>query len=143
MVEYYDYRARMYDPKIGRFISPDSVVPDEKNPQAWNRFAYVYNSPLRYTDPSGHTPCSDDPPSAPMPESNPNDQPRTSQECKEECEWVVTIIHGSVCAIASATLCGALAPTGLLGAACAVLTFLACVKTDIETKELVCRKVCN
>jgi hypothetical protein len=32
-------------------------VPDGKNPQAWNRYAYTLNSPLRYIDPSGHGQC--------------------------------------------------------------------------------------
>jgi len=31
-------------------------VPDPGNPVAWNRFAYVYNNPVNYTDPSGHAP---------------------------------------------------------------------------------------
>ena len=53
---YYDYHARLYDPALGRFISPDSVVPDPTNPQALNRYSYVYNNPLRYTDPTGHWP---------------------------------------------------------------------------------------
>ena len=29
-------------------------MPEPGNPQALNRYAYVYNNPLRYTDPSGH-----------------------------------------------------------------------------------------
>ncbi len=49
----YYYNARYYDPTIGRFISPDSMVPDTTNPQAWNRYSYVVNNPLRYTDPTG------------------------------------------------------------------------------------------
>jgi len=49
-----DYRARYYDPVLGRFIQPDTIVPNPGNPQALNRYAYVYNNPLRYTDPSGH-----------------------------------------------------------------------------------------
>ncbi|MBA3945260.1 MAG: RHS repeat-associated core domain-containing protein [Herpetosiphonaceae bacterium] len=110
------YHARYYDPSLGRFASPDSVVPgaarasgggaatlggggttpltvdfhepgfasqlnqhnaatgskgfwfqlsgDEQqkaespmgpaNPQALNRYSYVLNNPLRYTDPTGH-----------------------------------------------------------------------------------------
>jgi RHS repeat-associated protein len=49
-----DYRARYYDPALGRFISPDTIVPDSANPQSRNRFSYVYNNPLRYNDPTGH-----------------------------------------------------------------------------------------
>jgi len=50
----YDYGARFYDPALGRFISADTVVPGAGNPQALNRYAYVRNNPLRYTDPTGH-----------------------------------------------------------------------------------------
>jgi hypothetical protein len=48
------YRARFYAPSLGRFVSADTIVPDGKNPQAWNRYSYVVNSPLKYIDPSGH-----------------------------------------------------------------------------------------
>ncbi len=50
----YFYNARYYDAAIGRFISPDTIVPEFANPQALNRYAYVYNNPLKYTDPTGH-----------------------------------------------------------------------------------------
>ncbi len=50
----YYYGARYYDAALGRFISADTVVPGAGSPQALNRYAYVYNNPLRYTDPSGH-----------------------------------------------------------------------------------------
>jgi RHS repeat-associated protein len=46
--------ARYYDPVLGRFIQADTIVPEPGNPQSLNRYAYVYNNPLRYTDPSGH-----------------------------------------------------------------------------------------
>ena len=51
----YWYASRAYDPAIGRFCSPDPIVPDPSNPQALNRYGYVYNNPLKYVDPSGHT----------------------------------------------------------------------------------------
>ncbi|MCL4507182.1 MAG: RHS repeat-associated core domain-containing protein [Chloroflexi bacterium] len=54
----YDYGARFYDAQIGRFISADAVVPQPGDPQAYNRYAYVLNSPLNHTDRSGH--CLDD-----------------------------------------------------------------------------------
>jgi RHS repeat-associated protein len=49
----YYYGARYYDPTIGRFISADTIVPSSMNPQALNRYSYVYNNPLKYIDPTG------------------------------------------------------------------------------------------
>ncbi|MCI0556432.1 MAG: Tox-REase-5 domain-containing protein [Anaerolineae bacterium] len=49
------YGSRHYDPELGRFIQPDSIVPlASQGVQAWDRYAYVNNSPLSYVDPSGH-----------------------------------------------------------------------------------------
>jgi hypothetical protein len=48
--------AREYDFRLGRWLSADSIVPDPANPQSLNRYAYVHGNPLRYIDPSGHTP---------------------------------------------------------------------------------------
>ncbi len=50
----YYYRARYYNPILGRFIQPDTIVQDPLDPQSWNRYAYVRNNPLKYTDPTGH-----------------------------------------------------------------------------------------
>ena len=50
--------ARYYMPEIGRFISPDTIVPNPQNPQSYNRYSYVLNSPMNYTDPTGHRPTS-------------------------------------------------------------------------------------
>jgi len=46
--------ARLYDPVLGRFLSADTVIPEPGNMQAFNRYSYVDNNPLKYTDPSGH-----------------------------------------------------------------------------------------
>jgi len=46
--------ARLYDPEIGRFLSPDSIVPNVFRSQSLNRYSYVYNNPVTYTDPTGH-----------------------------------------------------------------------------------------
>ncbi|MGV8074546.1 MAG: SpvB/TcaC N-terminal domain-containing protein [Syntrophobacteraceae bacterium] len=51
----YYYGARYYYPKIGRFISPDSIVQAPQDPQTLNRYSYCRNNPLRYTDPTGHS----------------------------------------------------------------------------------------
>jgi RHS repeat-associated protein len=50
----YLYGARWYHPALARFIQADTMVPDPANPQSLNRYSYVLNNPLRYTDPSGH-----------------------------------------------------------------------------------------
>ncbi|HIC88845.1 MAG TPA: RHS repeat-associated core domain-containing protein [Anaerolineae bacterium] len=50
----YYYGARWYDPYIGRFISPEPIVPNPGNPQDLNRYTYARNNPLRYRAPSGH-----------------------------------------------------------------------------------------
>ncbi len=52
----YDYGARWYDPRIGRFLSPDSIVPEPGNPQTLNRYSYANNNPVNLSDPSGHAP---------------------------------------------------------------------------------------
>ena len=50
------YNARYYDPNLGTFISPDTLVPNAGMVIDYNRFAYARNNPLRYRDESGHTP---------------------------------------------------------------------------------------
>ena len=50
----YFYRKRHYDPKLGRFIQPDAYIGTPKEQKSLiNRYAYVYNNPLVYRDPSG------------------------------------------------------------------------------------------
>ncbi|MGW6283309.1 FG-GAP-like repeat-containing protein [Kribbella sp. NPDC055071] len=46
--------ARFYDPQLGRFTTPDTVVDGANATQAFNRYSYVSNNPLKYTDPTGH-----------------------------------------------------------------------------------------
>jgi hypothetical protein len=41
--------------RLGRFISPDTIVPHPANPQSFNRYSYCLNNPLKYIDPSGLT----------------------------------------------------------------------------------------
>jgi RHS repeat-associated protein len=56
----YHYQARFYSPKLGRFLSADTIVPGYANPQAFNRYSYVLNNPVKLTDPTGHQ-CSGEP----------------------------------------------------------------------------------
>lgn len=48
-------RARYYDPMIGRFISVDPYLGKLEEPATQNRFVYVENNPLNYSDPFGLT----------------------------------------------------------------------------------------
>jgi RHS repeat-associated protein/uncharacterized repeat protein (TIGR01451 family) len=50
----YNYQARYYSPKLGRFIQADAFVPNAADPQSWNRYSYVINNPVRFSDPSGN-----------------------------------------------------------------------------------------
>ncbi len=50
----YFYNSRYYDPSLGRFTQPDSIVQAPSDPQTLNRYSYVCNNPINYTDPSGH-----------------------------------------------------------------------------------------
>lgn len=45
--------GRLYDPYIGRFLSPDNYVQLPTSAQSFNRYSYCLNNPLKYTDPSG------------------------------------------------------------------------------------------
>src|SRR5436190_4307 len=48
------YNARYYNSHTKHFTQPDDIVQDPYDPQTLNRYSYVKNNPLRYTDPSGH-----------------------------------------------------------------------------------------
>ena len=46
--------GRIYDPTLGRFLQADPVIQFPDYSQSWNRYSYVLNNPLAYTDPSGY-----------------------------------------------------------------------------------------
>ena len=46
--------GRMYDPLVGRILSPDIVIQNPEYSQSYNRYSYCFNNPLRFTDPSGY-----------------------------------------------------------------------------------------
>ena len=51
----YWFQSRWFDPSLGRFTSPDTIVPTStQGTQAWDRYAFVNNNPVRYNDPTGH-----------------------------------------------------------------------------------------
>jgi RHS repeat-associated protein len=55
LFELVNMNGRIYDPRLGRFLSPDPYVQALGNSQSFNRYSYCLNNPLKYTDPSGYT----------------------------------------------------------------------------------------
>ncbi|ENM5771362.1 hypothetical protein V4V48_003074 [Vibrio mimicus] len=47
--------GRVYDPELARFTSADPVIQNPYEVNSYNRYAYVHNNPLKYTDPTGFT----------------------------------------------------------------------------------------
>lgn len=45
--------GRIYDPKNGRFMQADPIVQAPDHSQSPNRYSYVFNNPLSYSDPTG------------------------------------------------------------------------------------------
>lgn len=52
--------GRLYDPVLGRFLSPDNFVQMPDNAQSYNRYSYCLNNPLKCTDSSGEAFVIDD-----------------------------------------------------------------------------------
>ncbi|MGO8736516.1 MAG: RHS repeat-associated core domain-containing protein, partial [Terriglobia bacterium] len=44
---------RKYDSSLGRWLTPDRHRGDPLNPQSWNRYVYVLDNPVNFTDPYG------------------------------------------------------------------------------------------
>jgi len=98
---------REYSPTEGRWLTPDPAglaASDPTNPQSWNRYAYVLNSPIAMTDPSGLLPTA---PNGGCPQGNVNPLGGT-------CNWWQGLdpIPGGGCA---ASIDGGSAPCSLLG----------------------------
>ena len=72
-------------PYINHFLSADTVVPGYTNPQNLNRFSYVTNNPLRYTDPTGHMRVTEGPESKGCsdPKYCNNGKPKSKEELKK------------------------------------------------------------
>ena len=96
----YYYGARYYDAGIGRFISADTIVQSFSNPQTLNRYSYVTNNPLKYTDPTGHVKVSDDggtpPPPNPPPKPPKKDEPKLPVKKSVIPSGVAAVLTGSI-----------------------------------------------
>jgi RHS repeat-associated protein len=53
-VDLVNMNGRVYDPVLGRFISADPFIHEVTNSQDLNRYSYVHNNPLSYTDMNGY-----------------------------------------------------------------------------------------
>ena len=49
--------GRVYDPNIAKFLSPDPALQFPYFSQSFNRYSYVFNNPLSWTDPTGYDAC--------------------------------------------------------------------------------------
>jgi len=52
----YYFKARFYDPELGRFASADPYLGDTLTPPSLHRYLYAYANPLRYVDLTGYAP---------------------------------------------------------------------------------------
>ena len=57
--------GRIYDPKLGRFLTPDPFVQAPLLSESLNRYSYAWNNPLKLIDPSGFENVGDDEGGAP------------------------------------------------------------------------------
>jgi RHS repeat-associated protein len=46
-------KGRLFDPKLGRFITTDPIISDLYDGQSLNAYTYVKNNPLAFVDPTG------------------------------------------------------------------------------------------
>jgi len=53
------YGARWYDPAISHFSQPDTLIPEQNDPQSYDRYSYTRNNPVNRYDPTGHVDCDD------------------------------------------------------------------------------------
>src|SRR5262249_44517693 len=49
-------KGRIFDPRVGRFLTTDPIVSAPLSGQGWTPYAYVRGNPLNYVDPSGFEP---------------------------------------------------------------------------------------
>ncbi|NWG04561.1 MAG: RHS repeat-associated core domain-containing protein [Syntrophaceae bacterium] len=102
----YNFKARLYDPVLGRFISADTIVSDPKDPQSLNRYSYCLNNPLRYIDPTGNEVGDPNDPNAPSDTDgadaegggvfNTNDSTSNPSDNSEESEEGIVVVAKNI-----------------------------------------------
>ncbi len=86
-----NFGARYNASSMGRFMTPDPLGGKLVDPQTLNRYSYVINNPLRYTDPTGLYTCKDD-----------NNQCKTKQDIQFEKARQADLARGGDAARAAA-----------------------------------------
>jgi RHS repeat-associated protein len=56
----YYFRARYYDPSLGRFTTPDPISGRLSEPASFHPYQFAFNNPLKFSDPSGMIPTGSD-----------------------------------------------------------------------------------
>src|SRR5262245_19262306 len=80
-------KGRIYDPKVGRFLTTDPIVSAPLSGQSWNPYSYVLNNPLNFIDPSGFEPYQP-PPVDPEFMKNPEVRRELASQCRgSECKF--------------------------------------------------------
>ncbi len=82
--ELVDMVGRMYDPVVGRFLTADPLVQAPFDSRSHNRYSYVWNNPLRLTDPSGFAAGDGAAPLAPEPGRG--DDPSAAPAGRDSCD---------------------------------------------------------
>ncbi|MCP4374090.1 MAG: RHS repeat-associated core domain-containing protein, partial [Deltaproteobacteria bacterium] len=98
-----DYNARYYSPVLGRFVSPDSIVPEPGSSGGFNRYRYTRNNPLKYVDPSGHQEgCNNSNSEDCAPSSNPlTDNEKTNDEQIAEAWATMALIFDGLATVSN------------------------------------------
>jgi RHS repeat-associated protein len=94
----YYFNARWMDPSLGRFTSPDSIVPTStQGTQAWDRYAFVNNNPVRYNDPTGHWAIGNEPTHIDNTTAGPvcMDPKATNYRAEGTCDYPVPDVTGT------------------------------------------------
>ena len=102
----YYYNFRYYDPELGRFVQPDDIIPDLGNPQSYNRYSYVQNNPLKYTDPTGHEQALNGASGRAMLQAEDDDATRVVQSAHESARTMVTVMKTAVAVTPAGTAIG-------------------------------------